>query len=401
MALRLSDKPKKNDPDTKRPDDLPVPENGAKVYYEEGGEGFGVRVTAKGVRSFVLDYRTRVGRNRRCTIGRCKDWSVSAARDRAEDISRRARKGEDPIQEDYDERKAPTVADLAGRYIEEHLPAKRPSSQRDDKAMIAAYVLPALKNLKVTEVDYSRVSKLHRDITKDGKPYRANRVLALLSKMFALAIRWKMGTENPCKGVPRNYEEPRERYLEPDEIERLMKALVEHPDGQAANAIMLALLTGARKSEVVHAPWDQFDLNKGIWAKPSAHTKQKRLHRTPLNRMALELLRAIKEDAPAGAEYVFPGKIKGKPRNSVEGAWCKIRRAAGLWYAAPEKRVRFHDFRHSYASLLVSDGVSLPVIGRLLGHTQAQTTMRYAHLADEPLREATNKVGAIVRGAKA
>jgi integrase len=392
MGLSLSDKPRKNAPNTKRPDDLPTPERGAKVYYEEGGEGFGVRVTAKGVRSFVVDYRTRAGQKRRYTIGRCKDWSVNTAREKAKAVLFGAKKGEDPIQERSDEREAPTVATLAGRYIEEHLPSKRPSSQHDDKAMIAAYILPALKNVKVADVDFSRVSKLHRDITRDGKPYRANRVLALLSKMFSLANRWRVCTENPCKGVQKNTEEPRERYLEPDELERLMKVLVEYPDRQAANAIMLLLLTGARKSEVVRAPWSEFDLTKGIWAKPSSHTKQKRAHRVPLNPAALELLKAIKNDLP-DAEYVFPGRIKGKPRDSVEGAWRKIRSAAGL------EDVRLHDLRHTYASLLISDGVSLPIIGRLLGHTQAQTTMRYAHLADEPLREATNRVGKRIREA--
>ncbi len=172
-----------------------------------------------------------------------------------------------------------------------------------------------------------------------------------------------------------------------------MRALTELPDKQAANAIMLALLTGARKNEVVKAPWEQFDLAKGVWTKPSAHTKQKKPHRVPLSPATLELLRAMREGAPADAVHVFPGRLAGKPRDNVRRAWDRIRKDAKL------EDVHFHDLCHSYASLLINDGASLPIIGRLLGHTQAQTTMRYAHLADDPLREATSRVGKIVGGA--
>ena len=151
---------------------------------------------------------------------------------------------------------------------------------------------------------------------------------------------------------------------------------------------MLALLTGARRNELVKATWSQFDLKTGYWTKPSSHTKQKKTHRAPLRGAALELLKAIREDASKGETMVFPFRAK----LGVRAPWERVRQAADL----PD--VRFHDFRHSFASLLISDGVSLQVVGGLLGHSQAQTSMRYAHVADKALRDAAERVGKLVTG---
>ena len=174
--------------------------------------------------------------------------------------------------------------------------------------------------------------------------------------------------------------------MSPAEVERLVKVLVEWPDRESANAIMLALLTGARRNELLLATWDQFDLEAGVWVKPSAHTKQKRTHRVPLSPRALELLTSMRAEQPFEV-FVFPTRAK----LGIRTPWERIRAAADL------DDVRFHDLRHSYASLLVNDGVELLTVGRLLGHTQMQTTARYSHLADETLREATGRVGRLVK----
>ena len=383
--------------------ELDPPPGGNRITYDAEVKGFGVRVTAQGTKSFVLNYRTRSGRERCYTIGAFPSWSVSAAREEASRLKDQIRiNGLDPLRDIEAERGAPTVADLAARYIEEHLPSKRPSSQSEDRAMIDRLVLPELKHFKVAEVDFADIAALHRKITKAGRPVRANRVLALLSKMFSLSVLWKMRPDNPCKGVKRNAEEGRERYLEPKEIARLMKALVNHEDREAANAVMLALLTGARRAEILRATWDQFDLDKGTWTKPSAHTKQKRPHRVPLSREALHLLTKMRGD---GAErHLFPGRINPGGRVDIRRPWEQVCMAAGLANLGTDGRIkptiRFHDLRHSYASMLVGSGLSLPIIGKLLGHTQAQTTLRYAHLADDPLREATERVGKLVSGGR-
>ena len=235
-------------------------------------------------------------------------------------------------------------------------------------------------------------------------PYSANRTLALLHKMFALAVKWGWCDKNPVTGVQRYPEEKRERYLSADELQRLVQALNIYPvyiskdDGdkkknsrkeQSSNIIRLLLLTGARRGEVISAKWDQFDLVNGIWTKPSAHTKQKKIHRVPLSAPAMSMLKEIKDQGHASV-YVFPGTTAGTHQSEVKNAWASICKLADI------KDLRVHDLRHSYAAHLASAGLSLPVIGALLGHSQPTTTARYAHLLDDPLREATAIVGALV-----
>ena len=366
---------------------LPAPASGNVVTWDSEVTGLGIRVTAGGAKSFVLNYR-HAGTERRLTIGRFPDWDVTAARTEAKALLRKVDRGDDPLAKRQGDRNAVTVADLVERYVDEHLPTKRPSSQQQDRRMISATVLPKLGRLKVADVSFADISALHREISKSAKT-EANRVLALLSKMFALAVIWQHRTDNPCKGIKRNAEHGRESFLEHEEIGRLMKALAKHDDREAANAIMLDLLTGARRGELLRATWDQFDLAKGVWIKPSAHTKSNRTHRVPLSAAAVQLLKAMKADS-TGKGSLFPSCIKGGDRVDVRRPWQRVCEAAGL------DGVRFHDLRHSYASLLVSSGLSLPVIGRLLGHTQPSTTARYAHLLDDPLREATERVGKLV-----
>jgi integrase len=211
--------------------------------------------------------------------------------------------------------------------------------------------------------------------------------------MLNLAVRWEMRVDNPARGLERNQEEKRNRYLAGDELRRLTEALAAHPNQDAANAIRLLLLTGARRGEVLGATWDQFDLEEGVWTKPSSHTKQKREHRVPLSAAARLLLVEIKASA-GSSEFLFPAS-RGTTGHltDIKRAWAAICKLAGL------AGVRTHDLRHSYASMLANSGLSLPIIGQLLGHTQPNTTQRYSHLLDDPLRAATERVGAIVAAA--
>jgi integrase len=210
--------------------------------------------------------------------------------------------------------------------------------------------------------------------------------------MFALSVRWEMRGDNPVAGIERNHEEPRERYLTGDEMERLATALAGLRNQHAANAIRLLLLTGARRTEVLSATWDQFDLDAGgVWTKPSSHTKQKKVHRIPLSATARTLLVDM-QGAAGRSSYLFPGRSGGGYLASIKKSWAAACQAAGIADA------HLHDLRHSYASALASGGQSLPVIGALLGHTQASTTQRYAHLIDDALREATDKAATVITG---
>lgn len=166
--------------------------------------------------------------------------------------------------------------------------------------------------------------------------------------------------------------------------------LADHPNRRCADVIRLLLLTGARRGEAMNATWEQFDLENGVWTKPSAHTKQRREHRVPLSQAAVALLRDIRAGQPRFCRFVFPGDTPDHPLTEIKGFWDRARIKADI----PD--VRIHDLRHTYASILVSSGLSLPIIGALLGHTQPQTTARYSHLFDHPLREATERVSAAI-----
>ncbi|GBU16500.1 MULTISPECIES: site-specific integrase [Methylobacterium] len=366
----------------------PLPPSGQTITYDADLKGFGLRVTAAGARAFILNYRAG-GTERRLTIGRYPEWSAAAARKRAETLKRRIDVGEDPMARRHEDRAALSMRELAALYEERHLPSKSPASQRDDKSILRTIILPRLGSAKAASVRYADVEDLHRTLSQ-LTPYRANRVLALLSKMFSLALKWEIVTTNPAKGVRRNPEEARQRYLTAYELQRLLRQLVEHSNRTAADAVLL-LLTGARRMEVLSATWAQFDLVEGVWTKPSASTKQRRLHRVPLSSPALEMLRERRADAPSST-VVFPGRDCETSITDIKRFWASVCQDAQI------DGVRLHDLRHTFASTLVSDGANLPLIGSLLGHTQAQTTMRYAHLFDEPQRAAVERLGSSMMG---
>jgi integrase len=370
---------------------LPAPARGNRITYDETVKGFGARVTAAGARAFVVRYRRRSDRReRQFTIGSFPDWSVGAARDEAKRLKRAIDGGADPVGEIALSRGAPTVADLVARFLADYVPRNRPSTQDDYRQRLTVDVLPALGRVQVAAITHADIEAFHRRISIRA-PVHANRVLALLSRMMSLAIKWGWRPDNPVRGIERNQETPRQRYLTGAELSRLTEALAGLPDQGAANAVRLLLLTGARRGELLAARWTDVDLNVGVWTKPGATTKQRTTHRVPLSEASCRLLAGMKDGA--ASEYLFP-----PPRGctlhriDIDDAWRALRQAADI----PD--VRLHDLRHTYASVLASSGMSLPIIGALLGHTKAQTTLRYAHLLDDPLRAATERASAIITG---
>jgi len=376
---------------------LKAPASGNRVHYDQEIPGFGARITSNGVVSFVLNYRIQ-GRERRYTIGRHPDLTALAARERAIQLRGKILDGIDPLQQRMDAQSEPTVDDLAKDYLDRYAkPHKRASSLRNDWQMLEKIILPKIGTIRVRAISRRDIESLHHGLK--ATPYRANRVLALLSKMFNLAMEWGWRPDNAAKGIPRYPEDRRETWLTAEQVEDILMALDNYYDQSAANAIRLLIVTGAREGEVLSAMWDQFDLKRGIWTKPSHHTKQKKIEYTPLSDTALQLLRRM--HAMRSSNALFPGQHGA--RITIRRPWVQVCKAAGLAKAkqVPGKRkafltiwkptVRIHDLRHTFASHLVSSGESLHIVGKLLGHTQPQTTARYAHLADRALRNAANK----------
>jgi integrase len=366
---------------------LSVPLSGNVITWDLAVGGLGVRVTAADHRAFVLDYYTRTGKRRRYTIGSFPDWSVTGAREEARRLKRLIDAGSDPLGEIEAERGAAIVNDLIERFLDEHVSRKRPHTAYDYRVIVERHVRPALGRMKVAEVAWADVDALHRKITKAGRPVQANRVVSVISKMFALAIRWRMRTDNPAKGIERNGEQKRKRYPTPAELERLTEALDRLEDRQAADIFRLCLLTGCRVGEAMAARWDQID--RGTWTKPGSTTKQRTDHCVPLNAPVRELLADIRRRTNSPV-WIFPAVSAPGHRVAVQKSWlaaCKAAKITGL---------RIHDLRHGFASQLASSGASLPLIGSLLGHSNPVTTHRYAHLFDDPQRAAVERVGAII-----
>jgi integrase len=423
MAILLTDKVVQ---------ELAAPAKGNRVTYDADTTGLGVRVTAARRHVFVFRYRTKgSGIERMHTIGdaghwhgekwRPGVWNLKGARKEAGTLRQRVDQGGDPMGELHAQRTAPTLSELWSIFEEEWLPSKRPSTGAEYKRQAKTYILPKLGRDTVASVDREQIKALHKEIGKKH-PYLANRVLALLSVMFNLAIEKKMRTDNPCARIEKKPEEPRQTYLDPEQIGRLSAALADHPEKISAAAIRLMLLTGCRRGEALASTWAEFDLKAGVWTKPSTNTKAKRLHRIPLSAAAIAVIKEMQVEAARLrkegiiSSYVFPSsKKEAEALQEVRRTWASVCKVAGLAIQMPkfgeegkpvlnrDKRpvmewkatIRIHDLRHSFASALVSGGLNLPVIGQLLGHSQPRTTARYSHLYDTTLREAAEKVSAL------
>jgi integrase len=371
---------------------IPAPIAGNKITYDDEPKGFGCRVTAAGSRAFILNYRRKAdGAERRLTIGLYPDWSTAAAREEARRLRREIDVGADPVGANREARAAATMADLCDRFEREYIPRKRLSTQVSYRQQIAADIRPVLGRMKVAAVSLADVDAWHSRMSKRA-PTHANRALALLSRVFSMAIRWGLRADNPCKGIERNQEQKRHRFLSGAELARVTGALDQMRDQGAANAIRLLLLTGARRGELLAARWRDIDIEAGVWIKPGSTTKQRTTHRVPLSKAAGRLLTEMREQTNENAEWVFPAPRKPGHRTDLKEPWEAIRAAAGI----PD--VRLHDCRHSFASILASQGLSLPIIGALLGHASPATTARYTHLIHDPLRRATEAAAAVVTG---
>jgi integrase len=357
-------------------------------------KGFGVRMQRGGAKSYVLHYRAGAGRGaplRKLTIGRHgSPWTPETARREAKRLLGLIEGGADPAADKLSRKDAPTIAELAERFLAEHAEAKRKTtSTAEYRRLLNKIILPALGKRKAADVSRADVAKLHH--ANRAAPYQANRVLAVLSKMFNLAERWGLRPDgsNPCRHVERFAERRRERMLSPVEMARLGDALAAY-DGSpfVVGAVKLLVFTGARLGEVLGLRWEWINFERGEARLPDSKAGAKTLHLPPPALAVLTELPRVD-----GNPYVIVGAKPGAALVNLEKPWQAIRQPAGL------DDVRLHDLRHAFASVAASSGMGLPIIGKILGHTQPATTARYAHLASDPVKAAAAAVAGKIAAA--
>ena len=364
------------------------------ILWDAELKGFGCKITPAGRRVYFLYYRTRTGLQRRPAIGAHGAVTAEQARDIARRWLAEVAAGGDPSSARRTLRNSPTMADLCRRFLDEHASLRNKGGTfYNYHRMIDRFVLPTLGNKRVVEVSRGDVLSLHHQLR--DTPYQANRVLGLVSKMMNLAERWGLREDgsNPTRHVEKYRERHRERYLSQEELVRLGDALKEAEreateDRFVIAAIRLLLFTGCRLSEILELRWPWVNLERKRLELPDSKTGAKLIF---LNEPAIEVLTGLPR--VEANPFVVPGAKAGQHLVNLQKPWRRIRKAANL------SDVRIHDLRHNYASVAAGLGEGLPMIGKLLGHSQAQTTHRYAHLAADPVIRASERVGAAISSA--
>jgi integrase len=355
--------------------------------------GFEARARSGAV-TYTVRYRFGSGRNapmRRVTIGKHgSPWTPETARAEAKRLLALAAHGKDPAGAKAAAKVAPTVAELAAKFLAEHAEAKRKTSTaREYRRLLDHVALPAIGKKRVADVTRQDIARLHH--AKRETPTEANRSLACLSTMFNFAERigWRPDGSNPCRHVEKYPQRRRERFLSADELARLGDVLAGY-DGSPyyAAAIKLLVFTGGRLGEILGLQWHWIDFERGEARLPDSKTGAKTLHLPPPALAVLAELPRV-----SGNPHVIVGGVAGAALVNLEKPWRAIRKAVGL------EDVRLHDLRHSFASIAASGGMGLPIIGKILGHTQAQTTQRYAHLASDPVKAAAASVAGKIAAA--
>ena len=379
---------------TKRIVDKLSPSGRDVLKWDAEVKGFGIRCRPSGAKFYVLKMRVG-GRQRWFTIGRHgSPWTAETARCEALRLLGLRAAGKDPARDRDHEKGALIIAELTDRFLAEHVACRcKPRTAEDYRRAIGRYIRPVLGHHGLADLARADIVRLHHQLRH--RPYQANRCLAVLSKMMNLAEAWGLRPDgsNPCRHVKKYREDKRERYLTKEELHRLGAALAQAEQTKAESpfaiaAIGLLILTGARLTEILSLRWEYVDLANGVLRLPDSKTGAKDIF---LNEASIKLLREMPR--MAGNPHVIAGKKEGARLVNLQKPWRRLRATADL------HGVRIHDLRHSFASIAAGAGMSLPVIGKLLGHTQPATTARYAHLAADPIRAASNLIGSAITAA--
>jgi len=360
--------------------------NDRQVVWDDNLSGFGLRVYPTGKKAFVLSYRHN-GRKRMITIGQYGALTLDQAKKEAQKYLVDVIQGDDPLAVREKERTGNTLKQLCAAYVDRHAIKKK--SAHADIRRINTHLLPAWGALKASAIKRSDVAAIHAKIGKNNGEYEANRVLALLSKLFELAELWGFvdeGHPNPARGVQKFNEIQRDRYVTHEELPILIEAIQNEPNESAKQAIWLYLLTGLRKEELLNARWDNIDTDRNEIK--IEDTKNGKSHYLPLSAAALAMLDSIpKVD---GNPYIVVGKNSGAHLVNVDKPWRRVRKAAGI------EDVRIHDLRRTVGSWLAQAGNDLHLIGRVLNHTNVSTTKIYARFGQDNVRTALERHGELI-----
>jgi integrase len=350
-------------------------------YPDEKTSGFGLRVSMGGTKTWIVRYRKN-GYRHRYVIGRFPQVSVADARQTARRYLGEVAAGNDPAQERADAKAEPKFAGLAQLYLERHaMVHKAPKSVVEDRKMLNSDILPLWKNLKLSAISRRDVIALLDTAVARNAPIKANRLKALLSKVFSFALARELVEYNPVLGVPRPApEHSRERVLSEDELRRLWIALGAEPAHIAAT-FKLLLLTAARRSEVLGMKWSEIDLDTELWTLPAERSKNRNQHRIPLTPGATEVLRSLKE-RNGTSDCVFEGGRIGRPIANPQRWLARLRTHAGL------EDFRLHDLRRSVASHITALGVPRLVVTKLLNHAETGITSVYDRHSYDPEKRA-------------
>ena len=364
------------------------PEGKGRVdLYDTAIAGFILEVRPSGVKTYYLRYRDKHGKQKQYKIGDTKSLTFEQARQTAQTLRARVVLGENPSVDKAELRKMPTLTEFAyERYLPYVKSYKR--SWQKDESILKHHILPRFGRLHLDEITTRDVSLFHLSLPSKGyAPGTANCMLVLLRYMFNLARKWDFDLKNPASGLSKLEENNvKQRYLNPEETQRLYACLQESGNTQLKYIVPLLLLTGCRKRELRGAQWDHFDLERRTWRIPLS--KSGKARHVPLSSGVLAILAQLPRFE--GCPYLVPNPKTRKPYICIFPPWKRVRKKAGL----PD--VRIHDLRHSFASFLINSGRSLYEVQHLLGHAQSITTQRYAHLSQSTLLDAVDAVNDLV-----
>ena len=360
------------------------------ILWDTELKGFGVRVETSGTKSFLVRYR-HLGRRRYISLGRFGEITPEQARLLAQKTLSRVREGSDPADQRIQDRGAITVRGLIEKFLDDHIDQKRKAKTATEyRSVLERYLLPKFGSKKAQELQRAELAKLH--LSMKDTPYQANRLIATVASMYTYGDKHGLTPENfnPAKRIDRFGETRRERFLSSEELARLGQVFRDLDEsgrfGTAIPALTFLLLTGARLREVLHLKWSYVDLERGLLLLPDSKTGKKAITLNSASATILAKLKTKAEKKPI-SEFVFYGADPEIPRSDLKKPWAAVTKAAGI------EGLRIHDLRHSFASVGAGAGLGLPIVGKLLGHTQASTTQRYAHLDVDPLRRAANAIG--------